>query len=50
MLVANTTLKVLFVEMYISVVFVQLFVQRSEFNSCSEMVLYKNYLSVFYYH
>ena len=26
MLVANTTLKVLFVEMYISVVFVQLFV------------------------
>ena len=31
---ANTILQVLFVEMYVNVVFVKLFVQRSDFNSC----------------
>ena len=31
---ANTILQLLFVEMYVNVVFVKLFVQHSEFNSC----------------
>ena len=48
MLMVNTILKVLLAEMYINVVFVQLFVQRSEFNSCSGMTLYKNYLLLFF--
>ena len=31
-----------FVEMYVTIVFVKLFVQRSEFNSYYRMALYKN--------
>ena len=34
-------LKVLFVEMSVNVVFVKLFEQYSEFNSCQRMALYK---------
>ena len=34
MFMVNTVLKVHFVEMYVNVIFVKLFVQRSEFNSC----------------
>ena len=34
MLMVNTTLKVLFVEMYVNVIFVKLLVQHNEFNSC----------------
>ena len=30
----NAILTVLFVDMYVSVVFVKLFIQRDEFNSC----------------
>ena len=33
-MIFNTRLKVLFVEMYVHVLFVKLFVQRSEFNLC----------------
>ena len=34
MLMENTILKVLFVEMYVNVVFDKLFVQHNAFNSC----------------
>ena len=41
MFMVNTTLKVLFVEMDVNVIFVKLLVQHNEFNSCQRMVLYK---------
>ena len=34
MFMVNTIFKVLFVEMYVTVVFVKLLVQRNEFNLC----------------